>query len=369
MPSEERVRDGADRTFPESGRHPGGAAVTVGGLPGRRDGRHRRASGDRRLVASVGRVGVGIGTHGRARRPGRTARLSITPAPPASSSWPPPPGWPTTSWPSSRTRWRRWSYAMTSGSCSTGRDGRRCCGAPTTSTSSPAGCGASGWPAPTGSGWRSSSAARRTSTRPSTTSRRCTASAARRRSCAIPSPARPLGVLGLATDTSVSAAFARPLIVRAAGDVERLLENQVFGRERELLEYYLRSRAGRPTAVSHRGPRRPHGDPERPHAAERVRRGRAAAARGRPPGAQRRGRHLRGAGALARALARRRAARARRGRGAGRARLAGARQPHARKRIPTRPSARRRTTGRRWSVAAPRCSASSGRRPRSPSSA
>jgi transcriptional regulator of acetoin/glycerol metabolism len=56
-----------------------------------------------------------------------------------------------------------------------------------------------------------------------------------------------LGVLGLATDTSVSAAFARPLIVRAARDVERLLENEVFGRERELLEYYLRSRAGRPT--------------------------------------------------------------------------------------------------------------------------
>ena len=58
----------------------------------------------------------------------------------------------------------------------------------------------------------------------------------------------PLGVLGLATDTSVSAAFARPLIVRAARDVERLLEDQVFGRERELLEHYLRSRAGRPAA-------------------------------------------------------------------------------------------------------------------------
>jgi transcriptional regulator of acetoin/glycerol metabolism len=56
-----------------------------------------------------------------------------------------------------------------------------------------------------------------------------------------------LGVLGLATDTSVAAAFARPLIVRAARDIERLLENEVFGRERELLEYYLRSRAGRPT--------------------------------------------------------------------------------------------------------------------------
>src|ERR1700733_511119 len=55
----------------------------------------------------------------------------------------------------------------------------------------------------------------------------------------------PLGVLGLATDTSISASFARPLIVRAARDVERLLEDQVFGRERELLEHYLRGRAGR----------------------------------------------------------------------------------------------------------------------------
>jgi transcriptional regulator of acetoin/glycerol metabolism len=55
----------------------------------------------------------------------------------------------------------------------------------------------------------------------------------------------PLGVLGLATDTSVSTTFARPLIVRAARDIERLLEDQVFGRERELLEHYLRSRAGR----------------------------------------------------------------------------------------------------------------------------
>ena len=55
----------------------------------------------------------------------------------------------------------------------------------------------------------------------------------------------PLGVLGLATDTSISASFARPLIVRAALDVERLLEDQVFGRERELMEHYLRGRAGR----------------------------------------------------------------------------------------------------------------------------
>ena len=44
-------------------------------------------------------------------------------------------------------------------------------------------------------------------------------------------PAAALGVLGLATDTSISASFARPLIVRAALDVERLLEDQVFGRE------------------------------------------------------------------------------------------------------------------------------------------
>jgi transcriptional regulator of acetoin/glycerol metabolism len=54
-----------------------------------------------------------------------------------------------------------------------------------------------------------------------------------------------LGVLGLATDMSISASVARPLIVRAALDVERLLEDQVFGRERELLEHYLRGRAGR----------------------------------------------------------------------------------------------------------------------------
>ena len=55
-----------------------------------------------------------------------------------------------------------------------------------------------------------------------------------------------LGVLGLATDASISATFARPLMVRAALDVERLLEDQVFGRERELMEHYLRNRAGHP---------------------------------------------------------------------------------------------------------------------------
>jgi len=54
-----------------------------------------------------------------------------------------------------------------------------------------------------------------------------------------------LGVLGLATDTSIAGSFAPALIARAARDVERLLEEQVFGRERELLEHYLRGRAGR----------------------------------------------------------------------------------------------------------------------------
>ncbi len=54
-----------------------------------------------------------------------------------------------------------------------------------------------------------------------------------------------LGVLGLAADTSVTGSFAPALVARAALDVERLLEEQVFGRERELLEHYLRGRAGR----------------------------------------------------------------------------------------------------------------------------
>jgi len=53
-----------------------------------------------------------------------------------------------------------------------------------------------------------------------------------------------LGVLGLAADTSVTGSFAPALVARAALDVERLLEEQVFGRERELLEHYLRGRAG-----------------------------------------------------------------------------------------------------------------------------
>jgi transcriptional regulator of acetoin/glycerol metabolism len=54
-----------------------------------------------------------------------------------------------------------------------------------------------------------------------------------------------LGVLGMATDTNIPGSFAEPLIARAARDVEGLLEDQVFGRERELMEHYLRSRAGR----------------------------------------------------------------------------------------------------------------------------
>ena len=54
-----------------------------------------------------------------------------------------------------------------------------------------------------------------------------------------------LGVLGMATDTNIPGSFTEPLIVRAALDVERLLEGQVVGRERELMEHYLRSRAGR----------------------------------------------------------------------------------------------------------------------------
>ena len=55
-----------------------------------------------------------------------------------------------------------------------------------------------------------------------------------------------LGLLGMATDTTISASFARPLIARAALDIERLLQDQVFGRERELMEHYLRGRAGHP---------------------------------------------------------------------------------------------------------------------------
>ncbi|MEA2146582.1 MAG: sigma-54 dependent transcriptional regulator, acetoin dehydrogenase operon transcriptional, partial [Solirubrobacteraceae bacterium] len=53
-----------------------------------------------------------------------------------------------------------------------------------------------------------------------------------------------LGIFGLTTDTSISGSFASPLVTRAALDVERLLEEQLFGRERELLEHYLRGRAG-----------------------------------------------------------------------------------------------------------------------------
>ena len=54
-----------------------------------------------------------------------------------------------------------------------------------------------------------------------------------------------LGVLDLTTDTRASGSLAPPLVARAARDIERLLEEQVFGRERELLEHYLRGRSGR----------------------------------------------------------------------------------------------------------------------------
>ncbi len=54
-----------------------------------------------------------------------------------------------------------------------------------------------------------------------------------------------LGVLGLATDTSVASSYASSLVARAAAEIQRQLEEQVFGRERELLEQYLRGRAGR----------------------------------------------------------------------------------------------------------------------------
>ena len=54
-----------------------------------------------------------------------------------------------------------------------------------------------------------------------------------------------LGVLGLATDTNVAGSYASSLVARAALEIQRRLEEQVFGRERELLEHYLRGRAGR----------------------------------------------------------------------------------------------------------------------------
>ncbi len=53
-----------------------------------------------------------------------------------------------------------------------------------------------------------------------------------------------LGVLGLATGNDVSGSFACSLVARAGVEIQRQLEEQVFGRERELLEHYLRGRAG-----------------------------------------------------------------------------------------------------------------------------
>lgn len=53
-----------------------------------------------------------------------------------------------------------------------------------------------------------------------------------------------LGVVGLAADTTVTGAVVSALIARAALGVERRLEQQVFGRERELLEHHLRGQAG-----------------------------------------------------------------------------------------------------------------------------
>ncbi len=54
-----------------------------------------------------------------------------------------------------------------------------------------------------------------------------------------------LGVIGLAADTTLTGAVVSALIARAALGVERRLEDQVFGRERELLEHHMRGRAGR----------------------------------------------------------------------------------------------------------------------------
>jgi transcriptional regulator of acetoin/glycerol metabolism len=53
-----------------------------------------------------------------------------------------------------------------------------------------------------------------------------------------------LGVLSLATGASVSAFYSQPLMLTAARDVEHRLQEQVDGRERELMEHYLRSSAG-----------------------------------------------------------------------------------------------------------------------------
>ena len=53
-----------------------------------------------------------------------------------------------------------------------------------------------------------------------------------------------LGVLGLATGNDVAGSFACSLVARAGAEIQRRFEEQVFGRERELLEHYLRGRAG-----------------------------------------------------------------------------------------------------------------------------
>ena len=54
-----------------------------------------------------------------------------------------------------------------------------------------------------------------------------------------------LGVLGIAAGTEVPAAYTRPLIARAAIDVERELHDGAHGRERDLMDHYLDRRAGR----------------------------------------------------------------------------------------------------------------------------
>ena len=57
-----------------------------------------------------------------------------------------------------------------------------------------------------------------------------------------------LGVLGMATGAGDAAMLARPLVTTAAREIERRLQDGVFGRERELMEHYLRRRAGEPAA-------------------------------------------------------------------------------------------------------------------------
>src|ERR1700757_1166924 len=54
-----------------------------------------------------------------------------------------------------------------------------------------------------------------------------------------------LGVLDLTTDLGGGELYTPVLVTRVAREIERLMEEQVFGRERELLERYLKARAGR----------------------------------------------------------------------------------------------------------------------------